>query len=69
VSASLVQDSSSSVSFNDFRIIDLNKKPNISLNTMSSSNLVFKEVITQSTENKNDIYHKLNDNIIMIIHI
>jgi hypothetical protein len=65
----LVQDSSSSVSFNDFRIIDLNKKPNISLNTMSSSNLVFKEVITQSTENKNDIYHKLNDNIIMIIHI
>jgi hypothetical protein len=27
------------------------------------------DMITQSTENKKDIYHKLNDNIRMIIHI
>jgi hypothetical protein len=58
VSVSLVQDSSSSVSFNDFRIIDLNKKPNIFLNTMSSSNLVFKEVIAISTTTKKIFYFK-----------
>jgi hypothetical protein len=53
-----LQHSSSSISFNDFRIVDLNKKPNISLNTMSSSNLVFKEVIAISTTTKKVFHFK-----------
>jgi hypothetical protein len=40
-----VQQSSSSVLVNDFKVVELNKNPNILLNDCSSSNLLFNDVI------------------------
>jgi hypothetical protein len=31
--------------------------------------ILLDDMITQSTKNKKDIYHKLNDNIRVIIHV
>jgi hypothetical protein len=53
VFANLMQHSSRSLSFNNFRVFELNKNLVISLNIMNSSNLVFKEVILMSARTKN----------------
>jgi hypothetical protein len=45
VFANFMQHTLSSLSFNDFSVFELNKNPNKSLNIISSSNLVFREVI------------------------
>jgi hypothetical protein len=48
VSANLVQQSSSSISFIDFKVVELSKNPNILLNVWSSSNLLFNDVFAIS---------------------
>jgi hypothetical protein len=48
----LVQHSSSSISFSDFKVVELNKNPNILLNVWSSPNLLFNYVFAISTITK-----------------
>jgi hypothetical protein len=52
VSVNVVHQSSNLISFSDFKVVELNKNPNILLSDWSSSNLFFNDVFAISTITK-----------------
>jgi hypothetical protein len=52
VSVNVVHQSSNLISFSDFKVVELNKNPNILLSDWSSSNLFINDVFAISTITK-----------------